>query len=191
MKFSDIPQLTPDGGYEINMPLDMLEKRIVDWESDPHYMLQISPDFQRGHIWTEAQQTAYVEYFLRGGRTGMVIYFNKPDWRTSPQTDYNDFVCVDGLQRLTALRRFLKGEIPAFGQYYDDFGQSIHMARHSDSLRLNINSLQTREQVLTWYLQMNAGGTPHTAEEIARVRQLLEAEKAGAAPTITQKGGAS
>lgn len=183
MKFSEIPQLIPDGGYEINMPLDMLEKKIVDWETSEHYRLQLNPDFQRGHVWTEAQQVAYVEYFLRGGRTGMVIYFNKPDWRTSPETDYNDFVCVDGLQRLTALRRFLAGEITAFGQYRADFGQAIQMARHSDSLRLNINSLQTREQVLTWYLQMNAGGTPHTAEEIERVRALLATEKAAPTPT--------
>lgn len=176
MKFSEIPQLIPDGGYEVNVPLEYLESKLTEWENEPYFGLQLNPDFQRGHVWTEAQQTAYVEYFLKGGRTGMVIYFNKPSWRSEATTEYDEMVCVDGLQRITALRRFLAGEIKAFGQYYHEFEQSIHRARNSDSLRFNINNLQTKEQVLTWYLQMNAGGTPHTAEEIERVRQLLAKE---------------
>ncbi|GAA4391710.1 hypothetical protein [Hymenobacter koreensis] len=106
----------------------------------------------------------------------MVIYFNKPSWRSQATTDYDDFVCVDGLQRLTALLRFLRGETQAFGQYYHEFEQDIQRARNSDSLRFNINNLQTKAQVLEWYLQMNAGGTPHTAEEIERVRLLLARE---------------
>ena len=32
--------------------------------------LQLNPDFQRGHVWTEDQQVKFLEFILRGGKTG-------------------------------------------------------------------------------------------------------------------------
>lgn len=37
-----------------------------------------------------------------------------------------------------------------------------------------INDLQTEEEVLNWYLEMNSGGTVHTKEELDKVKHLLE-----------------
>ena len=31
--------------------------------------LQFNPDFQRGHVWTEGQQIAFMEFLLKGGKT--------------------------------------------------------------------------------------------------------------------------
>lgn len=180
MKFSDIPQRIVGGTYQCDMPLEDLDAWLTRREQDPYYQLQLNPDFQRGHVWTKAQQSAYLEYFLTGGKSGLTIYFNKPSWQSAGEEPraYDDFVCVDGLQRLTALREFVRGETPAFGQLLPEFGQTLRQARNSDSLVFNINNLQTRAEVLNWYLQMNAGGTPHTGTEIARVRALLEQEQA-------------
>lgn len=179
MKFSDIPQRIGGGNYQVNIGLDGLEKRLTNWENDDYYALQLVPDFQRGHVWTPQQQTDFVEYFLSGGKSGLTIYFNKPSWQGagSGPYAYDDFVCVDGLQRLTALRGFMHNEVRAYGQLYAEFGQEIGAARNSESLVFNINSLQTRAEVLTWYLQMNSGGTPHTVPEIARVQVLLAQER--------------
>ena len=33
-------------------------------------------------------------------------------------------------------------------------------------MKININDLPTRKDVLQWYLEMNSAGTPHTKEEI-------------------------
>lgn len=43
-------------------------------------------------------------------------------------------------------------------------------------IRVNINNLQTRKEVLQWYIEFNSGGTVHTKEEIDRVKELLAAE---------------
>ena len=43
-------------------------------------------------------------------------------------------------------------------------------------MRLNINSLKSKKDVLKWYLQINDGGTPHTKEEIERVKKLYNEE---------------
>ena len=37
------------------------------------YGIDLDPDFQRAHVWAEAQQIAYVEYQLRGGISGKDI----------------------------------------------------------------------------------------------------------------------
>jgi hypothetical protein len=41
----------------------------------------------------------------------------------------------------------------------------------------HVNDLKTREEVLIWYLEMNSGGTPHTKEELDRVKRMLEKEE--------------
>lgn len=81
---------------------------------------------------------------------------------------------VDGKQRLQAVRRFVNGEIKAFGRYIHEYADKLNflIARFS----WNIAALETREEVLRWYLNFNAGGTVHTEGELQRVRDLLERE---------------
>jgi uncharacterized protein with ParB-like and HNH nuclease domain len=180
MKFTEIPQRMTNGPYVVNKGLEYLDLTLTRWEQDEYYALQLTPDFQRGVVWTPEQQSSYLEYFFSGGVSGLVIHLNKPSWGaagTSANMEYDDFVCIDGLQRLTALRGFMRNEIRAFGQLYHEFGQDINAAANAESLVFNINNLKTREEVLKWYLQMNSGGTPHSAIELARVQLLLEAEQ--------------
>lgn len=168
-RFQDIPQFTRDGNWECDYPLDRLHAFIV--ESQEKFGLNLDPDFQRAHVWIEEQQIAWLEFFLRGGKTGRVIYLNQADWPSS----HGEFVCVDGKQRIEAVRRFVANEIPAFGTLYKEFTDKLRVCQ---TMRVNVNSLTTRAEVIQWYIEMNAGGTPHTAAEIERVRKLLiEARK--------------
>lgn len=171
-KFKDIPQFTKSGSWEADFSLEYLVKHI-NFEIE-EYGLQLTPDFQRGHVWTEEQQVAWLEFFLRGGKTNNVIYLNNPTWHFSADNEdaYNDYVCVDGLQRLTAIQRFINNEIKVFGSYYKEYTDKI---RHSHTIRLNVNDLKTKAEVLQWYIEINSGGTPHTDEEIDRVRNMLSA----------------
>lgn len=172
MKFNDIPQLTKEGSYQVNMPLRYLLDKIKEWEEDKYYQLQLNPKFQRGHVWTEDQQVAYMEFLLRGGKSAKVIYFNKPSWQSSTIIEgYDDFVCVDGLQRLTAVMRFLNNEIKVFDTYYKDFEDKLPMGI---DLILNVNNLKTEKEVLQWYVDINAGGTPHSSEEIEKVKRMID-----------------
>ncbi|MGV2885919.1 DUF262 domain-containing protein [Paenibacillus taichungensis] len=165
MKFKDIPKFTSVNGYQINVFLHQLKRNIDEYLESG---LEMNPDFQRGHVWTEEQQIRYVEYFLRGGTSARIIYFNSPNILMG----LLPFVLVDGLQRLTALLRFLANEIKAFGFYYREFE-----GRTDLNLIFVVNDLQTREEVLQWYIEMNSGGTVHSDEEIERVKMLLEEER--------------
>lgn len=175
VRFQDIPKFTSPGRYAVDYPLDSLVRWVENAERDDKLLL--CPDFQRGHVWTESQQCRYIEFLLRGGRTGRDLYFNDPSWhRSVPAGHYNDFVVVDGLQRITALRRFIHDEIPVFGSFYSEFRDSLRLS--TDTVRVHINDLKSRREVLTWYIEINTGGTPHSEEEIRRVQALLDAESA-------------
>jgi hypothetical protein len=168
-KFRDIPQLTRSPNYFINVSLSYLQKMVN--EHTEEMGLQLCPDFQRGHVWTKAQQIAYVEYLLRGGTSGRDVYFNNPGWHSG---DNGEYVCVDGLQRLTALLRFVNDEIKAFGSLCSEYEDGLRM---TNNIIWHVNDLKTREEVLIWYLEMNSGGTPHTKEELDRVKRMLEKEE--------------
>lgn len=173
-RFQDIPKLIICHN-SCDYSLDYLVKQVKQWTLPEEGGLQLNPDFQRGHVWTQAQQIAYVEYLLRGGISGRDLYFNYPSWRIEVEPGkYNDFVFVDGLQRYTAISKFLADEFPVFGSRYSEFTDSLRL---TNTVRVHINDLDSKEKVLEWYLQMNAGGTPHSTKELDRVRALLAAEQ--------------
>ena len=163
MKFEDLPKLTKVGSYVVDLDFKYFIEHIQD---EIKQGLVLNPDFQRGHVRTEEQQVAFIEYFLMGGEIG-IIYFNAPEW-PSVYHDGN-YVCVDCLQRITAFMRFYNNEIKAFGHYYNEFED-----RPKNWIRYSVNNLKTRKEVLQWYIEMNSGGTPHSKEEIDRVKELLK-----------------
>ena len=168
-RFSDIPQYTRDGHHTTTVTMDHLLYHVDRWVTN--YGLELNPDFQRGHVWDEPRQIAFVEHLLRGGVGSNEIRFNHTEWMRSFE---GDFVLVDGLQRLTACMKFLQNKITAFGYLYYKYQDSPSI---SVSLTFRVNDLRTRAEVLNWYLELNSGGVAHTQAELDLVRDLLEAEK--------------
>lgn len=168
MKFSEIIQLTELPNYRVAVSLHDVVEQIESFVSK--YNLEMVPEFQRGHVWTEDQQVAYVEYLLSGGTSGREIYFNMPYFM-----DFRDMskpmVVVDGLQRLTAIQRFFTDEIRVFGLLSSEFEGHLS-SRYC--LFFNVNDLVSDRAVLKWYLEMNSGGTVHKQEELDRVRGMME-----------------
>ncbi len=163
----------PKARYEVDHAFNYVELALALYGEDGG--LDLVPDFQRGHVWTQEQQERWIEAVLRGAisTSGLMIQFNSPAWESGnyigklPKTT----VCVDGLQRLTAIRKFMAGEISAFGRTVDQFNGTSYDSRRY-RIRVAVHGFQTREELLQYYIDLNAGGTPHSEEEIARVRNL-------------------
>jgi hypothetical protein len=86
----------------------------------------------------------------------------------------NLYCCVDGLQRITAAKRFMNNEIPAYGYYLDQFEDKLpRQARFV----VHYGDIDHYPDLLQWYLELNSTGVPHTQEELNRVRNLLESVK--------------
>jgi len=170
MNFQQIERFTRTPHYRINVGWKHVQPTLDSW-SKREGELDLDPEFQRGHVWTEAQQIAFVEFVLKGGVGSLEIKFNHPGWNK----DYKGTMqLVDGKQRLTAVLRFMNNEIQAFGTYLKDF--TGYLPSHAELLFL-VNDLQTEAEVLQWYLEINAGGTPHTEEELNKVHQMLKKVK--------------
>lgn len=83
------------------------------------------------------------------------------------------YVCVDGLQRTTAFMKFLNGEIKVFDQYFNDFYFTKRETGGNPlpEFRVNVymNYLESKKEILEGYVDMNAGGTPHTNDEMKKL----------------------
>lgn len=168
----DIPQF-PRSHYEIDVSWDSLEHQLAHWmeRSGSIASLNLDPDYQREHVWTREQQINYIEYALRGGEVGRNITFNCPGWMSNWK---GPFELVDGKQRLEAVRSFLRDEFRAFGYLCSEFDSLRSL---NFSFRFRVCTIPDRAGILQLYLNINAGGTPHTEEELTRVRALLEEAK--------------
>ena len=167
-RMADIPGYI-EGNYLIHIPLRFIDANLETMRGEG--TLDPDPDFQRGHVWTDHQRSAFIEHVLRHGQN-TVIRFNCPGWQTERQSD--NTVLVDGKQRLNAALMFNRGKLPAFGRLVHEYkDQPPIMAR----LQFMVNNLATREEVLEWYLEINRGQVAHTPEELERVEELLRAER--------------
>ena len=162
----------------VNRLTAILQEQAADYGS-----VERNPDFQRGHVWTPEQQTAYVEAYLRGalGEELRTITWNCPQFAgpavedRAPSDLPQGFQCLDGLQRLTALEAWIKGDVQPFGLTLDDLqGTAFDPHRMSYMIRFSVFAFQTRAEVLDYYLAINSGGTVHSQEELDRVRKLRE-----------------
>lgn len=171
-RFKDIPKMTSFGSYQVDVDWVDLKSWISHLHDKNLFDVDLMPDFQRGHVWTANQQSAYVEYKLRGGVGSNILYFNCNGWMHSFK---GPFVIVDGLQRLSAVIDFLDDKVLAFGYLFSQFEDQLHYCS-GQSFKMNVNNLKTRREVLQWYLEMNSGGTPHKSEELSKVVSLLEKE---------------
>lgn len=169
LDYNDIPKLTSKGNYTISVALIDFEytiNRYID-----RHDLDMNPDFQRGHVWNNKQKSSFIEFLLRGGETSPIV-FNHTEWGRF--NCKGEMVIVDGLQRATAILEFFQNKVEVFGDYkYSD----INNIYPNLDIHITINNLKTRKEVLTWYLELNSGGTPHSEDEIARVKSLLDQYK--------------
>jgi hypothetical protein len=141
------------------------------------YGLDLDPDFQRGHVWTMDHKIKFLEFIFRGGKVPAIV-FNSPAYAGTSPTRKTDLpetvVLVDGKQRLTTLLGFLNSEIAIFGgSFIHDF-DNVRKLLTRASMMYIVNNLQTRKELLRWYLEMNSGTVAHSSDELQRVQKMLD-----------------
>lgn len=174
MNIADIPQLI-HVNQAVSWDLDAIKPTLARFKEN--YGLDLNPEFQRGHVWYHVTKVKFLEYILRGGIVPP-IRFNSPAFGGNTQEKHSDLsedvVLVDGKQRLSAILEFVDGKIAVFGNnYLKDFDNPRLLLRRC-CLTYQVNKLQTKNELIQWYLEMNEGQIAHTPEELNRVRGLLE-----------------
>lgn len=173
-----LPDRLPRAGYTVDVMWRYLEEHIRSQQDRARTremgILNLEPDFQRAHVWTDAQRVAYVEYVLLGGEASPTLIFNCVGWGRDYRGPY---VIVDGKQRLESVRRFMRDEFRIFagrqGRPEGWLASEIQIPSLV-GFKWQVHNLATQEDVLKLYLALNRGGTPHSDSEIARVEDMLK-----------------
>lgn len=178
--FDDIYDRVPM--ESVNIGFGNLERTLNDL-----YDINLDPDYQRDHVWTEEQQRKYVGFILQGGEDRPMIINIGPRGNGVEGSGDDEFTSemLDGKQRYTALTKWNRGEIRAelwdgTLLHYDnllDADGHTYLNRSLNTLFLNFGLVRlSRVEALEYYLRLNFGGTVHSSDELRRVRKLLERE---------------
>lgn len=172
LRIENVPKFIHGGNYVCDIPLDHLRSWLANQEE--YRTVELNPDFQRGHVWTEKQQIAYVEFLLRGGQSSKDLYWNVPDRHKIKDGRFPTMQLVDGLQRFTACDKFMGNNLPVFGHYLHEWEDAdVFTGMGGPCLRMHVNNLQSRKMVLQWYCELN-GGVAHTEAELQRVKDMIK-----------------
>lgn len=133
----------------------------------------VLPPWQRPSVWTEQQQVTFIEGIFLGLGAGFYVV-NGSDFNQDGSEKYMSGWLIDGQQRITAIARFIRGEISVFnGVHYADLTRAQRFGRFDNVVfnRYELN-YQGDEQVLkSIYRRLNFGGTPHTEADLLRLEE--------------------
>ena len=171
--------------YRVDHPFSRIEQQLATYASNAESMggrFDLCPDFQRGHVWDTAKQIAYMENVFRGVAPTLIRFNQRVHVDVPGDLVPYEMVCLDGLQRLTAMRAFMGGQLRVFGGLSaDDLAKSPF-----DPFRYywqaEVFDFTWRKDLLQFYLDLNSGGVVHSPEELKRVAVLRDAAEPPALP---------
>lgn len=158
--------------WEFDLPWDALEAFLRGLERD-FGAVEMEPDFQRSHAWSEDQTRRFIEDALRGvcGPQHMVVCFNQP--AQPGDLSAGQVLCLDGLRRMEAVLGFLAGRVLPFGLSVDDLrGTEFSHQSLGLYLRVRMYDFAYRHELLSHYLDLHAGRPQHSWASLDNIRRL-------------------
>ena len=163
--------LDQDGGSWGDYPIDDLlirheDRRIQDViQRIDQNKYVMDPDFQRDFIWPEHRQSKLIESVIM--RIPLPVFYLAED-------DMGRRVVVDGLQRLSTLRRFMKNELRLLlpdqkelhGQRFSDLPSRLQNRVEGSNLILYIIDSKTPERVLLDLFERVNSGEPLARQQM-------------------------
>lgn len=147
-------------------PMQNRKNWIEDGRKNPHDLRVVMgyflPTWQRGAVWTEAQQVALIESAWRGVPIGTFTYNLTHDYGPL------DNLLIDGQQRMTAIERYISDEFPVLGFRWSELTKVDRRVWDMSTMFASYRAHSTDEAYLrSYYDLMNFGGTAHRPEERA------------------------
>ncbi|HFG7030765.1 TPA: DUF262 domain-containing protein [Acinetobacter baumannii] len=179
-KLSEIIQPLPQPKYTCDLMMITARSQLINMAGEDDSLLVLNPDFQRGHVWTLKQQQFFIECMLRNSLP-LACYqltFNMPFFASTEEEKINlrypGLVCIDGLQRFTAIEDFVTGKFRVFNNQiaFEDTLRSAFSLKNK-SFKLNVFENNDPDEIIKLYLSLNTAGTAHSEDEIKRVEKLL------------------
>lgn len=121
------------------------------------------PEWQRGLVWSEAQQISFIESMWLGLNIGTFSYTSNFD---IPELDN---LLIDGQQRMYAIECYMQDKFKVFGHYRSELTpvdwRVLELSIGFASYVLDENN---EDELKAYYNRMNFGGVAHKEGEQAR-----------------------
>lgn len=161
--------------YNVNLAIHRFIKGLmlhVDYEnhrkeiklSSKELLNTITPAFQRdNNKWSKKMQVSFIENLLSGFDT-QLKFFNIID-----KVNNKDDNCqiIDGLQRTTAILKFIDGKIKPFGYTYSELINDL--PKFNTKLTIAIYDFDNWEAIGRFYIDMNENIT-HSKKDIKKAK---------------------
>lgn len=157
------------------IPSDSMLRDLAQQNDARQIMRFTLPTWQRPEKWTLSQKVRFIEgIFLNFGCGYLVVnsreWLNTPDAPPAPMAGW----LIDGQQRVAAIRDFLAGLFPVFGNVYWymlDRPTQIRRFLGVPFPHFELEYVADEKLLKEIYDRLNFGGTPHTEAD----RLLLDA----------------
>lgn len=131
------------------------------------------PEFQRPFVWTQEQQTRFIESLWRGISPGFYVYNDIkciPGMSLDTYSGFNKYsgLLLDGQQRITTLQRYWDNKFPVFGLYWNDLTRDETMQFKMTRFTSYITNIWDESELKEYYNILNFGGTAHEVHQIAK-----------------------
>lgn len=128
---------------------------VRDWADNER--LELRPDFQRNEVWTQAAQIMLIDTILKG------IPIPKIYIKSIVKNEKTYRIVVDGQQRLTAILKFIRDELPLKKPYQGEYSNmkysELPESVHDDFIRykIDINEIfnPSDEEIRDLYSRVN------------------------------------
>lgn len=128
---------------------------VRDWADSER--LELRPDFQRNEVWTQAAQIMLIDTILKG------IPIPKIYIKSIVKNEKTYRIVVDGQQRLTAILKFIRDELPLKSPYQGEYSNmkysELPESVHDDFIRykIDINEIfnPSDEEIRDLYSRVN------------------------------------
>lgn len=154
--------------------------------------LDLNPPYQRGQVWTRQQQVALIRSTLLGIPLPSITVNNREAFQGGVAVDEPLWVCIDGKQRLTALRAWWTGDLAVPASWFapEDVenvgeGDLVTYAALTPTARrrwdnrtlvqVSVAQVSSVAQEASIYLLLNGTGTAQSEEDMANARAVAQA----------------
>ena len=136
-------------------------------ELDLHCIFEAVPKFQRDNDkWNTKMQSGFIENIIMGFKTDILLY-------EIGDKGYIDCNILDGLQRITAIYKFLENDLLVFGKTLTELKENGILRGFSDGyINLNIFTFDNEREAVQYYIDINENIT-HSNDDIIRAKDYL------------------
>jgi len=136
-----------------------------------HFGLDMSPDYQRGNIWTMDDKTKLISSIYMHVDIGKFVFVALPFKDHSPS-----YEVLDGKQRIIALTEFYESRFKFNGKYFKDltYRDQDQFERHPISIAdLKEERVKLSDKYL-YFLRLNTGGRVQEPKHMKYVEELYK-----------------